>query len=163
MRRDLAHAIRLLWHSKGWTAIVLISLALGIGANTALFSAVNGLLLQTVPVANPATLVRLKWAGQNDMMRSSSEYGFSLPDGGRDVRATFSFAVFQQLRAANKTLTDLMACAPIGGFNVVVNGEAEIASAFGVTGNYFHLLGVPALLGRTLTEDDDKPGAPGVA
>ncbi len=67
--------------TRGWTAVVLLSLALGIGANTALFSAVNGLLLQTVPVPDPETLVRLKWTGDNDMVRSSSDYGTNLPAG----------------------------------------------------------------------------------
>jgi predicted permease len=163
MLQDLKLAARMLIQTKGWTAVVLVSLALGIGANTALFTALNGLLLQTVRVPNPETLVRLKWTGENDMMRSSSEYGFSQPLEGKSVRATFSFAVFQELRKANQTLTDLFACAPIGGFNVVLNGEAEIASGLGATGNYFRVLGVRPSLGRTFTEDDDKPGASPVA
>ena len=53
MLKDLRHAVRLLWQSKGWTTVVVLSLALGIGANTALFSAVNGLLLTSLPVKNP--------------------------------------------------------------------------------------------------------------
>jgi predicted permease len=163
MRQDLIHAVRMLFQTKAWTAVVLVSLALGIGANTALFSAVNGVLLQTVQVSNPDTLVRLKWTGQNDMVRSSSEYGFSRQFEGRNVRATFSYAVFQELRKANQTLTDMFACSPAGSFNVVINNEADIASAFGATGNYFQVLGVPAFLGRIFTEEDDKPGAPPVA
>jgi predicted permease len=163
MLHDLTHAARMLLQSKGWTAVVLISLALGIGANTALFSAVNGLLLQTVAVPNPETLVRLKWSGQNDMVRSSSEYGFSRQFEGKNVRATVSYSVFQELRKANQTLTGLFACAPIGGFNVVLNGEAEIGSALGASGNYFQVLGVPAFLGRMFNEEDDKPSAAPVA
>ena len=64
MLKDLKHAARMLLQSRGWTAVVVVSLALGIGANTALFSAVNGLLLQSVGVPNPETLVRLKWYWQ---------------------------------------------------------------------------------------------------
>src|SRR5262245_50764423 len=101
MLHDLTHAVRMLLQSKAWTAVVLISLALGIGANTALFTAVNGLLLQTVAVPHPENLVRLKWTGQNDMVRSSSEYGFNRPFEGKNVRATTSYAVFQELRKAN--------------------------------------------------------------
>jgi len=67
MLKDLRFAARMLLKSKGWTAVVLLSLALGIGANTALFSAVSGLLLQKLPVGEPDSLVRLTWYGENDM------------------------------------------------------------------------------------------------
>ena len=83
MLKDLRHAVRMLLHAKGWTAVVVLSLALGIGANTALFSAVNGLLLTKIPVKDPDTLVRLRWAGRNDMVTSSSDYGFTAQDAGR--------------------------------------------------------------------------------
>ena len=63
MLRDLRHGVRMLLQAKGWTAVVVVSLALGIGANTALFSAINGLLLKKLPVKDPDTLVRLRYAG----------------------------------------------------------------------------------------------------
>ena len=163
MLQDLRYALRNLLRTKGWTTVVLLSLMLGIGANTALFSAVNGLLLQTLPVSDPHTLVRLKWAGKNDMMRSSSEYGFNAPHEGQEVRSTFSVPTFEALRSANRTLTDLFAAAPFGGLNVVINGEADIASSFGVTSAFFRVLGLNAVLGRTLNDDDHRPGAPAVA
>ena len=135
MLRDLRHGIRTLLQAKGWTAVVVVSLALGIGANAALFSAVNGLLLKKLTVEDPDTLVRLKWTGRNDMSTDQSDYGSSGKDAlGRDVRATFSFPMFQQLTAANRTLTDLFACAPFGRVNLVVDGHADIASAFISTG-----------------------------
>ena len=88
MLHDLKHAARMLWHSKGWTTVVLLSLSIGIGATTALFTAVNGLLLQTVPLPEPGDLVRLGGAGDNNMRRSSSDYGFSQPYEGLNVRDT---------------------------------------------------------------------------
>ena len=160
MLQDLKYAFRSLLSSKGWTTVVLLSLMLGIGANTALFSAVSGLLLQTLPVADPHRLVRLKWSGENNMVRSSSDYGFSAPHQGQNVRSTFSVATFEALRTANRTLSDLFAAAPLGALNVVVNGEADIASSFGVTNAYFRVLGLNAMIGRTLTDDDHEPGAP---
>ncbi len=163
MLHDLRHACRMLLHTKGWTAVVLLSLALGIGANTALFTAVNGLLLQTVPVPDAESLVKLAAAGDNHMRRSSSDYGYSQPFEGKGVRATFSYAVYQQLRSANQTLTDLIASAPIGNFNVVVNGAAEIATSFGVSGNYFPTLRLPAAIGRLIEEADEQPAATPVA
>src|SRR6185295_17270414 len=123
MLKDLRHAVRILLHAKGWTAVVVLSLALGIGANMALFSAVNGLLLTKIPVKDPDSLVRLRWAGKNDMVTSSSDYGpvNKTPDG-QSVRTTFSYPMYQQFVADNRTMTDLIACAPQGRLNVVVNG-----------------------------------------
>jgi predicted permease len=163
MLKDLKHAARMLLQSRGWTAVVVVSLALGIGANTALFSAVNGLLLQTVGVPNPETLVRLKWYGKNDMIRNSSEYGFSQLYQGQNVRATTSYAMVQSLRAANQTLTDLAASAPFGQLNIVVNNQAEIGSGSIVSGNYFQVLQLSPYLGRLFVDADDKPNAPPVA
>ena len=103
MFKDLRHAVRLLWQSRGWTTVVVLSLALGIGANTAIFSAVNARLLTSLPVQKPEELVRFRYAGRNDMVTSSSGYGFlnKTPDG-KDVRATFSYPMYQQFVADNQ-------------------------------------------------------------
>jgi predicted permease len=161
--RDLRLAVRVLLRTKSWTLIVLVSLALGIGANTALFTAINGLLLQTVRVHEPERLVRFNWTGKNDMVRSSSDYGYSGGSAARNVRSTFSFAIFEQLRAANATLTDLASGAPMGSLNVIVNGDAQLATGYEATGNYFNVIGVSAALGRVFGEADDKLSAPPVA
>jgi len=164
MLRDLRLAARMLLQSKAWTTVVVLSLALGIGANTALFSAINGLLLKKLPVADPDTLVRLRYAGRNQMATDSSSYGFTAPDGrGRQVRPTFSYPMYLQFRADNRTMTDLFACAPFGRVNVVVDGRAEIATGFISSGNYYQVLGAKARLGRTITPDDDRPTAAPVA
>ncbi|MBX7184888.1 MAG: ABC transporter permease [Vicinamibacteria bacterium] len=159
MLDDLKHACRMFLHARGWTAVVLLSLALGIGANTALFTAVNGLLLRTVPVPEPESLVRLKWAGKNDMARSTNEYGFTQPYRGLSVTSTVPYPTYKVLRAANRTLTDIAAFSQMGGLNVVVNGAADIATAFQVSGNYFDVMRVPMALGRGLVESDDAPSA----
>ncbi len=164
MLKDVRHAIRLLWGARGWTAIVVLSLALGIGANTALFSVVNGMLLTSIPVKDPDTLVRFRFYGRNDMVTSSSGYGFlEKTKDGQDVRATFSYPMFQQFVADNQTMTDLIACAPNGRVNLVVDGQADIASAFISTGNYYQVLGINARIGRTILPEDDSPTAPPVA
>ena len=149
--------------SKGWTVVVLLSLAIGIGATTALFTAVNGLLLQTIPIRDPQSLVVLKWTGQNDMVRSSSDYGFSQQYNGQNVRSTFSNATYQQLKAANQTMTDMIAGTSLESFNFASGGSSEIATAFGVSGNYFKVLGTSAIVGRTIEESDDTAGAEPVA
>ena len=135
--QDLRLAVRVLFATKAWTLVVLLSLALGIGANTALFTAVNGLLLQTVSVREPGRLVRLNHAGRNDMVRNSNDYGYSGTSGTRTVRSTFSFLMIEELRAANTTLTGLAAGVPMGSLNVLVDGDAQLATGYQATGNYF--------------------------
>ena len=164
MLKDLRHGIRTLLQAKGWTAVVVISLALGIGANTALFSAINGLYLKKLPVSDPDGLVRLRWSGKNDVANSSSDYGPSGKDAsGQNIRATFSYSMYRQFVADNKTMDDLFACAPYGQANVVVDGHADIASMFITSGNYYRVLGITARPGRTIVPEDDQPGAPPVA
>ena len=165
MFKDLRHAVRVLMRAKGWTAVVILSLALGIGANAAIFSGLNGLLLTRIPVRDPDALVRLRWVGRNDMVTSSSDYGSinRANYGGENVRTTFSYPMYQQLVAANKTMADLFACAPFGRVNAVVDGQAELASSFVSSGNYYQVLGVRARLGRTIAPDDDRATAAPVA
>ena len=159
MLRDLRHAVRVLGKAKGWTLVVLASLALGIGANTALFSAVDGLLLRTLPVADPDGLVRLRWTGDNDAVRAVTSYGAT---GGRGVSASFSYPVFEALRDASETLAGTFAATPTS-LTVVVDGRAEVATGFAATGDYFRVLGVQPSAGRTIGPDDDRPGAEPVA
>ena len=108
--------------------------------------------------------MRLRSTGRNDMVTSSSDYGFRQRTAdGLDVRSTFSYPMFQQFVADNRTLADLFACAPIGRVSLVADGQAEIATAFISTGNYYRVLGVTARIGRTILPEDDQPNAPPVA
>src|SRR5205823_6005509 len=96
MLKDLRHGLRTLLRTKGWTTVVVLSLALGIGANTALFSAINGLFLRKLPVRDPDSLVRFRYVGRNDMVTSSSDYGFLRTEvAGQNARSTFSYTMFQ--------------------------------------------------------------------
>ena len=164
MLQDLRLTLRLLQQSKAWTTVVLLSLALGIGVNTAFFSVINGLLLKMVWAEAPEELVRLRWVGDNHMAKGITNYGFLTDNlAGERLQSTFSYAVFERLRESNKTLTGLLACAPTCRVNVVLNGQAEMASAILVSGSYFEVLGVPALIGRTILPEDNLKGAPSVA
>jgi hypothetical protein len=161
MLQDLRHGIRLLLRNKGWTLVVVLSVALGIGANTALFSAMNGLWFKTIGVDRPQTLVRLKWVGKNDMGTDFSDYGFSAKDaGGRGIRSTFSYPMYRQMRESGRnTMTDAVAGARRGQVNLVIDGQAEIVRGFVVSGNFYQVLGVPSLVGRTIVPDDDQPSS----
>ena len=164
MLQDLRYAVRLLVQHKAWTLVVVLSIALGIGANTALFSAVNGLLFKTIGVADPDSLVRLKYVGKNDMGNDFSDYGSSgKDDAGRDIRATFSYPMYLTLRDHSRsTLVDLAGGAPHGQLLAVIDGRAELATGYLATGNFYQVLGVSALAGRTLRPEDDTAGAPPV-
>jgi predicted permease len=95
------------------------------------------------------------------MVTSSSDYGSSTVGAdGRNLRTTFSYAMYQQFRTDNRTMSDLFACAPYGRVNIVVDGQADIATSFISTGNYYQLLGVRARIGRTILPEDDNPTAP---
>src|SRR5262249_35854761 len=100
-----------------------------------------------------------------EMSNSSSGYGWIDRSryGGAEARATISYPMYQQFVADNKTMTDLLACAPYGRVNVNVDGQAELASAFMASGNYFQLLGITPPLPRTTIPDDDRATAPPVA
>jgi hypothetical protein len=115
-------------------------------------------------VKDPDSLVRFRWTGRNDMVTSSSDYGFlRVSADGQNARATFSYPMFEQFVTESRTMVNLFACAPFGRVNVVVDGRAEIATAFISSGNYYRLLGVTARAGRTITPEDDRPDAPPVA
>src|SRR5262249_23928310 len=155
------HGIRVLLQNKCWTLVVVLSVALAIGANTALFGAVNGLLLQTIGVDRPDTLVRLKYAGRNDMGNDFNEYGYSGRDAGcRHTRGTFTYPIVQQFqKEGSRTMAGVLAGCPVGQVNLVVDGQAEIARGYVASGNFYEVLGVSALIGRTLRPEDDQPAA----
>jgi hypothetical protein len=162
MLQDLCYAVRLLAKNKSWTAMVVLSLAIGIGANTTLFSGLNGLVFRRLAVSDPDTLVMFRYAGRNQMSTNRSEYGGVGRELDLEVRTTTSYPIYQELLKVNQTLGDISASAPVNGLNVV-DGNAEIASASIATGNFLRLLGVHAVLGRTITAEDDSPGAEPVA
>jgi predicted permease len=163
MLKDLHHGIRVLLQAKGWTTVVVLSLAVGIGANTAIFSAVNGMLLRTLAVHDPDSLVRLRTAGPNDMATDSSDYGFTAESPLGPVRTTFSYPMYQHFREANRTLVDLAGSVPLGRLTAMVDGRAETVSGMLVTGNFFSMLGVGARAGRTIEPSDDSASASPVA
>jgi predicted permease len=160
LRRDIQYALRSLWHTPAFTAIAILTLALGIGTNTALFSAVNGLLLRTLAVSHPETLVRIQWAGANDMFRVSGDYGTIAKNAaGEDLHRTFSYSAYKAMLSANQTLTDIAIALPAADVNVIYGGTAEVASSLLVSGNYFDLLGISAQIGRVIQPEDDRDSA----
>ncbi len=137
--QDVRYAMRMFRRTPGFTVVVVMTLALGIGANTAVFSLINAALLKMLPVKDPQQLVQfIKFQpiyGEND--------GFSYPEFERFQRETQSFS-------------GLLAFATLGDVNVEVNGHGEIANGQVVSSTYFSTLGVSAILGRTIQPSDDQ-------
>ena len=133
--KDLRYGLRILRKSPGFTAAAVLSLALGIGINTAVFSLINAVLLRTLPVKNPEQLVVFNH--RNDI----------------------SYPMYQDLRDRNTVLSGLLCRFTIPA-SMSADGQTERISAELVSGNYFEVLGVEALIGRTLMPDDARvPGA----
>ena len=161
--QDLRYAVRMLLKSRAFTAIAVLSLALGVGANTALFSLVDAVLLKTLPVKKPNELVLLNWMGGPRGL-SFGTMGSTTTDPATGMRtsASFSYLTFERFRDNNDTLSDVFAFVSLHQLNVSVDGQPEIASGQFVSGGYYPGLGVRAMMGRAITTDDDKAGAPPV-
>src|SRR6185295_5754506 len=162
--QDLKYAARMLLRSKAFTAIAVLSLALGIGANTALFSLVDAVLLKMLPVKKPNELVLFNWlSGPRGLSRGIMGSVKTDPANGMRSSTSFSYLTFERLRDNNETLADVFAFAPLHQLNVNVDGQPEIATGQLVTGGYYAGLGVRPILGRTISADDDSPSASPVA
>lgn len=157
--QDVKYGLRLFGKNPGFTAVGVVTLALGIGANTAIFSLINAVMLKSLPVKRPQELVLFKW--------DTHHWPPHFSQTGGDSRLSFSYPAFKQFSTQNEVLASVFAFVPLG-FNiqnvtVALNGEPTLAYGEMVTGGYFSGLGVTPLLGRTITEEDEQPGAPRVA
>lgn len=140
--KDIRYGIRSLSKHPGFTCVAVLTLALGIGANTAIFSVVNAVLLRTLPFQDPDRLVMV-W-------EDASYAGFP--------RNTPAPANYADWKAQNHVFED-MATFDQRSFNLTGDGEPEKVDAYGVTANFFPLLGIKPILGRGILPDDDQPQA----
>ena len=159
LMQDAKYALRMLLKSPGFTAIAVLTLALGIGANTAIFSLMDAALLKMLPVKSPQQLVLFTW-DDNKWPPKYSQTGFQ-------SRFSFSYPEFEMFQRENKSLSNVFAFAPLGSSDentaITINGEASLANGMMITGDFFSGLGVTPLLGRAITNEDEDKGAPRVA
>jgi predicted permease len=155
---DVQFGLRSMGRNPGFTIVAVLSLALGIGANTAIFTLIDAVLLKMLPVKNPQELVLFEWSSlHGHPMGAHRMDGNSWEENGLDFGTSFSYPSFQQLRARTQNLTDLFAFTDLGDhLNFVADGEAALARGQAVTGNYFTVLDVRAATGRLFEETDDR-------
>src|ERR1019366_2930068 len=156
---DLRYALRQLRKSPGFTAVAVITLALGIGANTAIFSLINTIMLRTLPVRDPQSLVLLKWSART--IKPASPYsllGEGCP-GDHPDNCWFSYSVFQQIEAQKQFFCGAIVFASHPDSVLKVNGRIVSTSGLDVSGGFFSTLGVQPALGRLLVLADDSVGA----
>ena len=159
MFQDLRYGVRMLLKSKAFTIVAVLSLALGIGANTALFSVVDAVMLKSLPVRAPEQLVLLRWVGGEGVVRGFRGSTETDAATGLDTSTSISYPAFERFRDQNQTMDTVFAFVALGQVTLNIDGLAETATVQSVSGNYFAGLGVPPFVGRTLTINDELAGA----
>jgi predicted permease len=159
LARDLRYGIRVLRKSPVFTCVAIASLAIGIGANTAVFSLVDTVLLRTLPVRNPEELVVFGWSAKESPPGLSNSYSVSRGGGsyGRYHSNVFSLAMFDAVRQSG-ALAGVIGYSQMPRLILTVNGESVVAGGLAASGNYFQTLGVAMAAGRPLQSDDDQQG-----
>jgi putative ABC transport system permease protein len=137
---DLRYALRMMRRAPLVTAVAVLSLGLGIGANTAIFSVLDALLLKLLPVKDPRQIAMLSWSAKNQARADDS----------------FSYPMFERFRSAFPSVAGF---SDLDDLSLSIAGHAEYARGEAVSGNYYAVLGVTPAIGRALTDDDDRESA----
>jgi len=151
--RDARYGLRLIRRSPGLAFVAVLSLAIGIGANSAIFTVLDALYMRALPVRSPAELVSVG----NASHPTALWYGGAMTD-------IYSYPLYRRLRDGNHVFSGLLAAGRAGLVEVTVSsGAVETVNARLASGNYFDVLGISAIVGRTFSREEDAPGGPRVA
>jgi predicted permease len=162
LRGDLRYALRMLAKSPGFTAIAIGSLALGIGANTAIFSITKHVLLDQLHVPHAGQLRLLEWSSKQPTAIHSLWGDWNTrPDSVSS--SSFSYPIYEELRKQNRDLNDLFAFKDAGQMDVTIDGQAQVVQSELVSGNYYQQMEVQPQLGRAIGPADDQVDAAPVA
>jgi predicted permease len=165
--QDLRYAFRTMDANRLFTLLAVLSLALGIGANTAIYSFMDAILIRSLPVGDPQSLIALNWRAKTThgdfVMQGMSGDTYDDPKAGTEA-GIFPYPAFELLRKSDSVFSSVFAFQySFDNLNVTIKGEADLESGVFVSGEYFSGLGVPAVSGRIILPDDDRTGAPAVA
>jgi predicted permease len=165
--QDIRFGLRMLSKSPGFAAVAILTLALGIGANTAIFSLIDSVMLRSLPVENPSQLVLLKWSARNapnlhGYMTSGDCPMNVMPGAANPYGCSFSEPIFREIAQAN-VFAATAAFANSGRLNLTGNGPATVINGQLVSGDFFRTMGLRAAAGRLFEAADDTPSAAPVA
>jgi predicted permease len=154
---DIRYGVRQLHKSPGFTSIAVLSLALGIGANTAIFSMINGILYKSLPVCNPYELRVINWTLDQPNHGPHSRTGTDISEG------FFPYPAYLDFAKQAEGFSDIFAFSQGSSKTINAGGVATLANTQMVSGNFFRGYGARVLIGRPITPEDDRPDAPLVA
>ena len=170
LAQDVRYGLRGMFKNRMFTALAALSLALGIGANTAIYSFMDAILMRSLPVADPESLIVVKWQSRPVNFANRDQFVLHAIDGhtyrersGLSA-AIFPFPAFERLHEVSApVLSSLFAYKQPGTLNVIIKGEAELAQGQYVSGDFFRGLAVMPAAGRLIHGDDERAGAAPVA
>jgi macrolide transport system ATP-binding/permease protein len=166
--QDLRYAARTMLRNPAFVVLAALSLALGIGANASIYSFMDALLMRSLPVADPGSLVVLNWHGRakkdldESVVHNVSGQIFDDSKLGL-IAGIFPYPAFERLHESSDVLSAIFAYRPARKLNVMLLGQAEVTNGEYVSGDYFRGLEVVPAAGRLIAGNDDLPGVPGVA
>jgi predicted permease len=165
--QDSRYALRTLLKSPGFTAVAILTLAMGIGANTAIFSLIDGILMRGLPVQDAQHLVVLRWSARKAPdIHSQSGYGDcgqgQFSRNGESSGCSLSMPFFNDVASQVSAFSGVAAFANAGQLDLSGNGTASVLRGQAVSGGFFPLLGVRAAAGRLIAPSDDSVSAPPV-
>jgi macrolide transport system ATP-binding/permease protein len=161
--QDIRYGLRTMAANPLFTAMAVLSLALGIGANTAIYSFMDAILLRSLPVQHPEQLVVIDWRSKDPPAVIHGHNGTRHRDETGTTSPNYPFAAFQLLRSNQDALSTLFGYATAWELNLVAEDQAEIADGQLVSGGFYGGLGVSPAAGRLIVDDDDRSGAGPVA
>jgi predicted permease len=168
LTQDVRYAARAMMHNRAFTALAVLSLALGIGANTAIYSFMDSILMRALPIPDPTSLALLNWHSKaprgpkpNHVMHGMDGSTWGDAKSG-ETSGIFPYPAFELLREKQTIFSILFAYCGAGNRNLTVRGQADIGTGMFVSGDYFRGLAAPPAAGRLIVADDDRPGAPPV-
>src|SRR5215472_378043 len=159
--QDVRYAAHTMVKNPAFTALAALSLALGIGANTAIYSFMEAMMMRWLPVRDPGTLALLQWHTKDrkgdSVVQGVSGHFDDDPKLGL-VAGIFPYPAFEELRKSSDVFSALFAYHPSGKLTVMIGGEAEVASGEYISGDFFRGLGIVQEAGRLIVADDDRIG-----
>src|SRR6185312_9849142 len=167
LAKDLRYAVRVLRKSPAFTTVAVLTLALGIGMNTAIFSIIDAVLFRSLPVHNPEGLMVLKWEARKEPttegLMGFADCNETLMDPGHPSGCALPLPILQELKTHTNVFANLAVFTQGGQTDLAGNGPAKRVHSQFVSGGYFETLGVNPAIGRLLSAADDQPGAPPAA